>query len=75
MEEHLKLQKEYYEMFGQPPEILVMVPLSDPTYMEMLKYCIDHGVKTTNDIVNNFFHNSKRDVVKEHQQANKLFGI
>lgn len=79
MENKKTLSQQYFEMFGEPPIYLVTVSKTHPKYIEMLEYCVENGVKTTNEVINKFFDSSKMDVVEqevgEQEQADKLFGL
>lgn len=81
-----ELELKYLELFDKLPPEYVGVNKKHPIYLKMLQESISNNrelnlnefeqeVKKTNDIVNNFSHNPKRDIVKEYIQAERLFKI
>ena len=48
------LIEKYFTMFGELPKILIGFSTEHPKYIEMLEYCVENKVKTTEKVINKF---------------------
>ena len=54
-----ELVDKYYTLFGDLPCILMCISEDNPEYMKMLEYCIEHKVKTTEEVISKFIRYEK----------------